>query len=175
MRIDAVLSLVSADRSLELIEEAATLGCAGVVIAAAGFAEAGEEGLARQQLLLDVADRTGLAVIGPNCAGFKNVPLGVNLFTGGWLKLPVSGLHTIGGVSMISQSGFLVRSAMAAAGERQLGVSIAVSSGNEAVCDLADYLAVLAEDPQTSVICLIIETIRRPAEFFTAVAAARCR
>ena len=173
VRIDAVLSLVSADRSIELIEEAATLGCAGVVIAAAGFAEAGEEGLARQQLLLDVADRTGLAVIGPNCAGFKNVPLGVNLFTGGWLKLPVSGLHTIGGVSMISQSGFLVRSAMAAAGERHLGVSIAVSSGNEAVCDLADYLAVLAEDPHTSVICLIIETIRRPSEFFTAVAAAR--
>jgi acetate---CoA ligase (ADP-forming) len=52
-------------------------------------------------------------------------------------------------------------------------VSIAVSSGNEAVCDLADHTMVLAADPHTSVICLVIETVRRPAAFFAAVAAAR--
>jgi acyl-CoA synthetase (NDP forming) len=79
----------------------------------------------------------------------------------------------VGGVSIVSQSGFLVRSAMAAAKERALGVAIAVSSGNEAVCDLADHVAVLAADPFTSVIALVIETVRRPAEFFASVAAAR--
>ena len=66
-------------------------------------------------------------LIGPNCSGFKNVPLGVNLFTGGRLDL------TPGGVSIVSQSGFLTRSALAAAKQRQLGVAIGVSSGNEAV------------------------------------------
>ena len=76
-------------------------------------------------------------------------------------------------MSIVSQSGFLVRSAMAAAKERALGVSIAVSSGNEAVCDLADYLRVLAADRATTVICLVIETIRRPDEFFAAVDEAR--
>ncbi len=78
-----------------------------------------------------------------------------------------------GGVSIVSQSGFLVRSAMAAAQQRQLGVSIAVSSGNEAACDLADYVHVLANDKHTTVICLVIETIRRPEAFFEAVAVAR--
>ena len=171
--VDAVLSLVNAERSVDVVEEAAALGCGGVVVAAAGFAEAGEAGVELERRLRDVARRSGIAVVGPNCAGFRNVPLGISLFTGGRLELPVSGQSTIGGVSVVSQSGFLARAALAAAKERALGVSIAVSSGNEAVCDLADHVAVLAADPLTSVICLVIETVRRPVEFFAAVAQAR--
>jgi acetate---CoA ligase (ADP-forming) len=165
--VDAVLSLVNAERSLDVLEEAAALGCCGVVISAAGFVELGEAGAALQERLHEITERTGIAVVGPNCAGFKNVPLGVNLFTGGRLDLAT------GGVSIVSQSGFLVRSAMAAAQQRQLGVSIAVSSGNEAACDLADYVHVLTNDEHTTVICLVIETIRRPDAFFSAVAEAR--
>lgn len=168
--VDAVLSLVNAERSIDVVEEAAALGCGGVVVAAGGFAEAGEVGTEFERRLLDVAARTGIAVVGPNCAGFKHVPLGVNLFTGGRIDLPVSGVATVGGVSIVSQSGFLLRAALAAAGERALGVSMAVSSGNEAVCDLADHVAVLAADPLTSAICLVIEVVRRPAEFFAAIA-----
>jgi len=171
--VDAVLSLVNAERSVNVVEEAASLGCGGVVVAAAGFAEAGDVGANLERRLCDVAERTGIAVVGPNCAGFRNVPLGVSLFTGGRLDLPVSGQATIGGVSVVSQSGFLARSTLAAAKERGLGVSIAVSSGNEAVCDLADHVAALTADPLTSVICLVIETVRRPTAFFVAVAEAR--
>jgi acetate---CoA ligase (ADP-forming) len=170
--IDAILSLVNAERSIDVVAEAAALGCGGVVVSAAGFIEAGDNGADLQSRLLAAADGREIAVVGPNCAGFRNVPLGVNLFTGGRLDLPVAGVDTFGGVSIVSQSGFLVRSAFAAAKERALGVSIAVSSGNEAICDLADYVAVLAADPATSVICLVIETVRRPAEFFASVGAA---
>ena len=171
--VDAILSLVNAERSLDVVEEAASLGCGGVVVAAAGFVEAGDAGADLQARLLDIAARADIAVVGPNCAGFKNVPMGANLFTGGRLDLPIAGTDTVGGVSIVSQSGFLVRSAFAAAKERALGVSVAVSSGNEAICDLADHVAVLAADPHTSVICLVIETVRRPDEFFASVAMAR--
>jgi acyl-CoA synthetase (NDP forming) len=171
--IDAVLSLVNSERSISVLEEAAAMGCGGVIIAAAGFVEADDEGAALQRRLEQIAETTGVAVIGPNCAGIRNVPLGANLFTGGRLDLPVAGTDTVGGVSIVSQSGFLVRSAFAAARERALGVSIVVSSGNEAVCDLADHVVALTADPNTSVICLVIETVRRPREFFEAVAAAR--
>ena len=165
--VDAVLSLVNAERSVTVVEEAAALGCGGVVVAAAGFTEMGDAGSYLQRRIQDAAQRSGLAVIGPNCSGFKNVPLGVNLFTGGRIDPPP------GGVSIVSQSGFLMRSALAAATQRRLGVAIAVSSGNEAVCDLADYVETLVDDSSTSVVCLIIETIRRPAAFFSAVARAR--
>ena len=165
--VDAVLSLVNAERTIGVLEQAAELGCGGVVVAAAGFVEMGEGGASLQQRLQQVASDAGLAVIGPNCSGFKNVPLGVNLFTGGRLDLAP------GGLSVVSQSGFLTRSALAAAQQRQLGVAIGVSSGNEAVCDLADYVEALVDDPHTRVVCLVIEKVRRPAAFFAAVARAR--
>ncbi len=163
--IDAVLSLVSAARSIDVVSEASAMACGGVAVAAAGFTEGGQEGVTLQGQLAATAGT--MAIVGPNCSGFKNVGLGVNLFTGGRIDLAA------GGVGIVSQSGFLVRSAMAAAAERALGVSIAVSCGNEAVCDLADYVTVLAAHETTNVICLVIETIRRPREFFEAVALAR--
>jgi acyl-CoA synthetase (NDP forming) len=165
--VDAVLSLVNAERTIGVLEEAAELGCGGVVVAAAGFVEMGEGGAALQERLQGLAADAGMAVIGPNCSGFKNVPLGVNLFTGGRLDLAA------GGVSVVSQSGFLTRSALAAAQQRRLGVAIGVSSGNEAVCDLADHVDALVDDEHTTVICLVIEKVRRPPAFFTAVARAR--
>jgi acyl-CoA synthetase (NDP forming) len=163
--VDAVLSLVNAERSIEVVEQAAQLGCGGVVVAAAGFAELGDDGASLQARLLAAAG--DLAIIGPNCSGFKNVPAGANLFTGGRLDLAP------GCLSVVSQSGFLVRAAMAAAQQRQLGVSIAISSGNEAVCDLADHVDALVADDATRVITLVVETIRRPEAFFDAVARAR--
>lgn len=165
--VDAVLALVNAERAVAVIEEAGGLGCGGVVVVAAGFSELGDDGAALQDKLVTAARASGLAVVGPNCSGLKNVPLGVNLFTGGPLELRP------GGIAVVSQSGFLTRSALAAARDRQLGISIAISSGNEAVCDLADHVQVLADDPTTSVICLVVETIRRADEFFSAVANAR--
>jgi len=164
--VDAVLALVNAERSIDVVAEAGALGCGGVVVAAAGFGEAGTEGVVLEKKLRAVAADTGIAVVGPNCSGFKNVWLGVNLFTGGPLDLPA------GGVSVVSQSGFLTRAALAAAADRRLGVALGVSSGNEAVCDLADYLDVLTAHPHTSVICLVVETIRRPDAFFAAATAA---
>ena len=72
------------------------------------------------------------------------MPLGVNLFTGGRLDLRP------GGVAVVSQSGFLVRSALAAAEERDSACRSRCRRGNEAVCDLADYVAVLAADRSTT-------------------------
>lgn len=164
---DAVLVLVNAERTVETAREAAALGCGGIVAAAGGFAEGGEKGLALQAELQEIAAASGLAVVGPNCSGFINAHLPVNMFTGGKISL------LPGPVAVVSQSGFLVRSALAAAQRRQLGISVAVSSGNEAVCGLHDYVDLLADDPETRVICLVIETVRQPAEFFAAVAKAR--
>ncbi|HEX5587121.1 MAG TPA: acetate--CoA ligase family protein [Acidimicrobiia bacterium] len=159
--VDAVLSLVSAARSIDVVAEAAALGCGGVAVAAGGFAELGDEGRELQARLVDAAG--DLAVVGPNCSGFMNVGLGANLFTGGRISLAP------GGVAVVSQSGFLLRSTLAAGQQRQLGFGIAVSSGNEAVCELHDYLDVLATDDDTRVICLVIEKIRSADAFFGAI------
>ncbi len=161
--VDAVLSLVGAEASLQVVGEAGALGCGGVVVIASGFAEEGEKGRELQARLQRTAAESGLAVIGPNCTGFANVPGQVALFTG--MPVPVGA----GGVSIVSQSGYLMRSAMVAARERNLGVRLAISTGNEAVTGLADHLDFLIEDPATRVVCVVLETIRDPDAFFSAV------
>jgi acyl-CoA synthetase (NDP forming) len=50
--VDAVLSLVSASRSVDVVAEAAACGCGGVAVAAGGFAEMGDEGRALQERLI---------------------------------------------------------------------------------------------------------------------------
>ena len=48
-----------------------------------------------------------------------------------------------------------------------------ISAGNEAVTDMADYLDYLVDDPDTQIIALGIEKIRRPQAFFAAARRAR--
>ena len=166
---DAVLALVKAERSVDVVEEAAALGCGGVVMAAGGFGEMGEHGRDLEQRVRNIADASGLAVMGPNCSGFMNVTQGVGLFTGGRIA------PKPGAVAVISQSGFLVRACLAAGRARQLGFTVAISSGNETVCGLEDYVDLLADDPETAVVCLVVEKIRRPREFVAAVEKAQSR
>ena len=50
-----------------------------------------------------------------------------------------------------------------------LGFSYVISTGNEASLDMSDALDFLVEDPDTRVICLAVESVRRPQAFLEAV------
>jgi len=166
--VDAVLSLLGAERTAGLVEEAAECGAGGVITVAAGFAELGAEGAALQRRIRDAALAAGMPIIGPNGVGYINVPK----------KLDLTMLNRFsrrpGGVSMIAHSGATIES-MAAAAWRAGGVgfNMMISAGNEPVTDMADYLEYLVDDPATEVICLVVEKIRRPDAFFAAAARAR--
>ena len=165
--VDAVLSLVGADRTIGVVDEAGAIGAAGVVVVASGFAEAGEDGVVLQQQLVATANAHGLAIIGPNCTGFANMTAGISLFTGTAVDVRA------GGISVVSSSGYLMRAAMVAARERNLGIRLAVSAGNEAVTTLADYVDAFIADEETTVICAIVEKLREPEAFFELAARAR--
>jgi acetyltransferase len=70
-----------------------------------------------------------------------------------------------GPVGLIFQSGGSLGNWIKGATERGIGFSYAVSSGNEVSLDLVDYLSFLVDDPETKVITLMVEGIRRPDEF----------
>jgi acetate---CoA ligase (ADP-forming) len=166
--VDAVLSLLGAERTAGLVEEAAECGAGGVITVAAGFAELGAEGAALQERMRSAALAADMPIIGPNGVGYINVPK----------KLDLTMLNRFsrrpGGVSMIAHSGATIES-MAAAAWRAGGVgfNMMISAGNEPVTDMADYLEYLVDDPATQVICLVVEKIRRPDAFFAAAARAR--
>ena len=72
-----------------------------------------------------------------------------------------------GNVGLVSQSGAVCISLLTDI--RRFGFSHVVSSGNEAVLCVADYLEYLVEDPRTAVVGLFIETIRQPDRFVAAL------
>jgi acyl-CoA synthetase (NDP forming) len=165
--VDAVFSAVGAERTVDVVEQAAEIGAAGVITIAGGFAELGPKGAPLQQRMLDLARAGGMHVVGPNGVGLINVPRRLDLT----MLAPFE--RRVGGLSAAMHSGAMIE-AMAASAWRAggVGLNLLVSAGNEAVTDLADYLDYFADDDATRVIALAIEKIRRPDEFFAA--ARRC-
>src|SRR3954470_11849759 len=68
----AVISLPK-DAVLGALEECAAAGVGGAVVFASGFSEVGEAGAAEERRVTELAQRTGLRVMGPNSPGFINV------------------------------------------------------------------------------------------------------
>lgn len=171
--IDAVVLIVPEAAVLDTVAACARRKAGGVVVFAAGFAEVGEEGRAKQERLSAIARESGLAMLGPNCIGYLNEVDRVALtFSRDVGQAPdLSGP----GVGLIGQSGGMtinIRPALLAKG---LSVTHTISSGNEAVNGLEDFLEFLIDDEHTGLIALFVEQVRRPARFLELVARARSR
>jgi acetate---CoA ligase (ADP-forming) len=144
------------------------------VIFASGFAESGDR--ATQEEIARIARDGGLALLGPNCLGYQNYIDGVWIgFTGGAVPLKRLGETRDPAFAVISQSGGLGSHFKWALEARDLPVAYSMSTGNEAVLGLADFIEYFAEDATTRAIIAYVEQIRRPAEFLAAVAHARSR
>jgi acetate---CoA ligase (ADP-forming) len=166
--VDAVFSLMNAERTTDLVEEACECGAGGVITIAGGFAEADSEGAVLQDRVRAAAWAAGIPIIGPNGVGYINVPKKLDL-----TMLPHFSRRP-GGVSMIAHSGATIEAVGAAAWRAGgVGFNMMISAGNEPVTDMADYLNYLVDDPDTEIICLVVEKIRRPDAFFAAAARAR--
>ncbi len=156
--VDLAIVLVPPPAVPTVLEEAAGRIGAAIVIAA-GFAETGDPAdVARQREIVEIARRGGFRVCGPNVIGVANLPVG--------LMASGSSYYTegpVGSIGFVSQSGSLFAGALPAALERAVGLSVVVSSGNEADLGLADYLAYMLDDPRTTVMAAYVESIRDPA------------
>ena len=155
---------------LDAVSGCARRGVKAAVILSAGFSEMGEEGRLLQEQIGEVARATGMRVVGPNCLGAIGVPdKSIATFS---VALE-SSFPVAGSVGIVSQSGNLGSFTLRLAGERGLGVSRMLTTGNECDVDIADAIASLASDPGTRVILCCMETCRDGAKLIRAMAMAR--
>lgn len=155
-----LLMLIPTKAVLSTLEEANQLGTKAATIYSAGFGEGDDpEGKRRGQAMKDLCERTGFVICGPNCMGSFSLSEGLWSF-----PTPVPLLKK-GPVGLIFQSGGSLGNWIKGAAERGIGFTYAVSSGNEVNLDLVDYLSFLIDDPDTKLITLMVEGVRRPAEF----------
>jgi len=135
-----------------IANEAATKGLKGLVIISAGFKEAGSEGAKLEQEIADICHRAGIRLLGPNCLGIIDTftPLNAS-FSPDTPKL--------GSIAFVSQSGALGTAVLDWAVAERMGFSKFVSLGNKADLNECDILDALADEEETKVILLYLESV----------------
>jgi len=157
--VDLVVVASPATTVPAVLEDCGRAGVGAAVIISAGFSEAGN--MAGEEEIKRVARRYGIRVVGPNCAGIVNTHH--NLFASLETRPPA------GKVAFISQSGALGGAVLSWAEEQGLGFSKFVSYGNRADLDEIDLLPYLAQDVESRVVALYIESVADGRAFMRAV------
>ena len=161
--VDLAFVMVPTHAVPDVIDDAAAAGVRHAVVLASGYREAGPDGRARQDALVQQAAGHEILLLGPNCLGFLNTHAPAGPFALG-VPLPLKP----GPVGIALQSGALASAMLAFARSRAIGVSTVVTMGNESMISTADVLGYLADDEQTRVICLFQEEISEPDRFAAA-------
>lgn len=164
--VDLAIIAVPGGSVESAIEDTAAAGVPFAVVFSSGFGEMGDDGRRRQTNLVSVARRGGLRLVGPNSLGITSSPNGMvasfaSLFDRHANLQP-------GRVGFVSQSGAVGAFVYGVAQDDGLGFSRFVSVGNEADLDVADFLAFMADDPQTAAIGGYLEGVTDGRRFMTA-------
>ena len=146
---DATLIAVSRERTIDVVAELATLGAGGAVSIAGEYSESGADGAALQERLLRAAG--DLALVGPNCLGVMNQFDGAAIWGGDNVLQSVANQ----GVALISQSGYIAYSITNV--EQAFPLGYAISMGNQAVLDAADFIDAMLRDTRVRAIGLYLE------------------
>lgn len=156
--VDLAYLLLATEHVEGVIADVAAKGIPVAAILADGFAEAGPEGIARQERLLATARAAGVRILGPNSMGLINLNSRTACSVNAALEaesLPA------GRLALVSQSGSMLGAIMARGAARGLGFSHLISTGNEADLTASEIAGLLVDDPQVDAILLFLEAIRR--------------
>jgi acetate---CoA ligase (ADP-forming) len=164
--VDAAAIVVRADRIPEILEQCGAAGVRAVTIISTGFAEVGGDGIALQAQIFEIARRYGIVVCGPNCLGALSVHDRTSTYSRSSLRLEP------GPVGVVAHSGGMLNEVLSYGTYRGLRFSKVISSGNEAVVTLPDFLEHLLDDPATTTIGIIAEGVREPSRLRAAFARA---
>ena len=156
--VDCVVLAVPNRSVPDLLESAADAGARAAVVFAAGFAETGPGGKARQARLETLSRERGFLICGPNCYGVLNVfgkaPLFASAIPAGFLPGPVALVSQSGGLSTTIANALMLN--------RHVGFSHIVSCGNQAGATFEEYFNYFVDDENTRVIAAFVEGFKQP-------------
>ena len=166
---DHVVVLVPGRAVIDTIRAAGKAGARSATIFSSGFGEGGdEEGRKLGAELSAAIEDAQMAVSGPNCLGNLAAPSSFMTLTDRRIRELKRGP-----VAIFGQSGGIVTAIYRSLTNRGIQPGFALTVGNEAGLNAADYIEYFTQDPDTSVIACFIEAIREPARFRAACLAAR--
>ena len=160
--VDMAVIVVPAKLVPEILEQVGQKGTKAVTIISAGFSEGDAEGKERERLVLEIAHKHELRIVGPNSLGVisPHARLNASFARASPLK---------GSIAFFSQSGAFCTAAIEYSIGETLGFSAFVSSGNKADIDDADLIRYFAHDERTRCIAAYMESTRKGPELFQAL------
>jgi acyl-CoA synthetase (NDP forming) len=145
------------EAAVAAVEECGALGVKVATVLADGFAEAGDEGMAREARLRETCARTGIRLVGPSSLGV------VDLRTRVMLTANAAFDETdfpLGRIFAASHSGSMIGALMSRGKARGTGFAGFVSVGNEVDLSLGEICAATLDDPDIDGYMLFLETMR---------------
>jgi acyl-CoA synthetase (NDP forming) len=170
--VDSVVLVLPEAAVPDAVEACVGRAAGSAVVFASGFAEGGPEGRAQQDRITAAARAGGMVLLGPNCIGFTNFVDGVALT---FEPLGNEGARAARGAVIIAQSGAMTTNLRLALLAKGVPVACAISTGNEAVAGIEDFLADALAGDAASLIVLFIEQVRRPKLFLDLMRRARAK
>jgi acetate---CoA ligase (ADP-forming) len=167
--IDLLIALIPAERLLPFIQACPSGKASFLAAIPSGFAEMSADGRKQQELLTALARERGMRLLGPNIVGILNGSFGLNASL--MPVLPPGGP----GLSCLTQSGGFGMALTMYALDRNLPVAKFCDLGNTADVEVHEIVEYLADDPDTRVIGLFLESVRWHDAAVTALAAAAAR
>jgi acetyltransferase len=159
--VDLVVIATPAKTVPDIVEQCGKAGIKGLIIISAGFKEIGAEGKALEDKILEIKNKYGLRIIGPNCLGVIRPSIKLNAtFIN---KMPKSG-----NIAFISQSGALGSAILDWAIQENIGFSNFVSVGSMLDVDFGDLIDYFGTDPKTRSILMYIEGLTDARKFMSA-------
>lgn len=159
-KIDLAIIAIPASLVLSAVQECAFRHqpIKNIIVISAGFSESGETGKKLELELKQLALDYDLKILGPNCLGAINALKGYN-FSFSKNNFPK------GTVGLVMQSGAFTTAIFDLASHESFGFSQVATLGNKAVLDEVDFLEYFAHEPDTKVIGMYLEDIRRGSLF----------
>jgi len=155
---DLAIFAVPSNVLLPLLVEAGEKGVKNILIFSAGFKEAGKEGTALENSLLEISNKYQFNLLGPNCLGFVNNQAKLNATFG-----KVS--NSLGNLRILSQSGAIATSFFDWAEKTQVGLNQFVTLGNKSVLNENHFLEYWSQNKTQEPIGLYLESISAGPEF----------
>jgi len=168
--VDLAVIVVPAAHVISTIEQCGARGIPAAVIISSGFGEEkSEEAAQRDAELRALAERTGMAICGPNSEGLVNPlrPLVATfspVFHDPSVPLMPKGSKARP-IAVSCQSGALTFSFLSRGQPRQLQFTTQVSSGNQTVLEAHDYIEAAIDSGAADIFLVYLEGIRQPARF----------
>ncbi|MBA2944550.1 acetate--CoA ligase family protein [Streptomyces sp. PSKA28] len=153
-RLDLAILCVPAAGCADALAEAAAAGCRAALVCAGGFGEAGPEGEQYADALRQVADRTGIRLLGPNTSGFFAPQRGLTASF-----VPAAAHLPAGDIAVVAASGGVNHALAFDLADAGNGISLGVGIGAGLDVTAADVLEHLIADAGTAAVALHLETV----------------